>query len=324
MEDQNRNKEIELRSEEVQEVMSHIPPAILRYGISVLSTIVILLLAGSAFFRYPDKVEAELTLTTQSPPAYIIAGNSGRIERLYVANKQDVHTNDLLGVISNTANTEDMLYLREKLRVWKNSGSRIELIGDLLFNRLPELGSVQTAYAACRLAWDNYLQHMQESRIYETELMNAIASLSVSLAEWEKNYLMTSPVSGQVAFMQLWKPNQHIETGETVFVIIPHDAIAPIGKALLPMESIGKVKVGQRAIIRLPAFSEQEFGFVEGRVSSISPVPDADGNYILEITLPCEMRTTYGETLPLIKEIKGNVSVVTKERSLLDYLIGKK
>lgn len=89
------------------------------------------------------------------------------------------------------------------------------------------------------------------------------------------------------------------------------------------MENIGKVKVGQRAIIRLPAFPEQEFGFVEGRVSSISPVPDADGNYILEITLPYGMRTTYGETLPLIKEIKGNVSVVTQERSLLRKIIKK-
>ena len=323
MEDQNRNKEIELRSEEVQEVMSHIPPAVLRYGIGVLSAVVILLLAGSAFFRYPDRVEAELTLTTQSPPAYIIAGNSGRIERLYVANRQDVRKDDLLGVIGNTADTEDMLYLRERLRVWKNSGSRIESVGDLLFNRLPELGSVQASYAACRLAWDNYLQHMQD-RIYGTELMNAVASLSVSLAEWEKNYLLTSPVDGQVAFMQLWKPNQNIETGETVFVVIPHDAVVPIGKALLPMESIGKVRVGQRAIIRLPAFPEQEFGFVEGCVSSISPVPDADGNYILEITLPDGMETTYGRTLPLIKEIKGNVSVVMQERSLLDHLLNKK
>lgn len=231
MEDQNRNKEIELRSEEVQEVMSHIPPAVLRYGIGVLSAVVILLLAGSAFFRYPDRVEAELTLTTQSPPAYIIAGNSGRIERLYVANRQDVRKDDLLGVIGNTADTEDMLYLRERLRVWKNSGSRIESVEDLLFNRLPELGSVQASYAACRLAWDNYLHHMQE-RIYGTELMNAVASLSVSLSEWEKNYLLTSPVDGQVAFMQLWKPNQNIETGETVFVVIPHDAVVPIGKAL--------------------------------------------------------------------------------------------
>ena len=115
-----------------------------------------------------------------------------------------------------------------------------------------------------------------------------------------------------------------IETGETVFVIIPHDAVVPIGKALLPMESIGKVRVGQRAIIRLPAFPEQEFGFVEGCVSSVSPVPDADGNYILEITLPDGMETTYGKTLPLIKEIKGNVSVVTQERSLLENLLDKK
>lgn len=37
MEEERTHREIELRSEEVQEVMGRIPPAILRYGIVVSS-----------------------------------------------------------------------------------------------------------------------------------------------------------------------------------------------------------------------------------------------------------------------------------------------
>ena len=54
MGEDNIHKEIELRSEEVQEVMNHIPPSILRYGISVLLGILLILLIGSTFFNYPD------------------------------------------------------------------------------------------------------------------------------------------------------------------------------------------------------------------------------------------------------------------------------
>jgi multidrug resistance efflux pump len=324
MEDREIYKDIELSSEEVQEVMNHIPPAIQRYGISALLGIISILLIGSAFFSYPDTVDTKFTLTTQVSPAYIIAQNPGRIQQLYVENKQPVREGDLIGVIQNTANTEDILYLREKLKEWKASGSLTEQIDMLLFHRIPELGLVQTAYSSCLLAWSNYLQHMQENRIYETEVINTVASLQVALTEWETNYLLMSPVNGTIAFMQLWKPNQNVEARETMFVVIPKDAVQPTGKALLPMEGIGKVEMGQRAIIRLPAFPEQEFGFIEGRVISISPVPDSEGCYVLEIAFPQGMKTNYGTEIPLIKSIEGTASIVTKERSLLERLINLK
>jgi hypothetical protein len=43
-------REIELRSEEVQEVMGKIPPLILRWGITVLFFVVTALLLTSSFF----------------------------------------------------------------------------------------------------------------------------------------------------------------------------------------------------------------------------------------------------------------------------------
>lgn len=58
-----KEKEIELRSEEVQEVMNRVPPAILRYGSGVLLGIVLLLLGGSVWFSYPETVVTEFTLS---------------------------------------------------------------------------------------------------------------------------------------------------------------------------------------------------------------------------------------------------------------------
>ena len=96
-EEKDKYKEIELRSEEVQEVMNHIPSWILRWGITVLFAIVIVLLAGSYLFKYPDVVEAEITVSTQNPPAYVIARISGRLNRLCVENGAVVRKDTLLG-----------------------------------------------------------------------------------------------------------------------------------------------------------------------------------------------------------------------------------
>ncbi len=58
-------KYIELRSEEVQELMGNIPPAILRVGISMVLVFVVVLITASCFVKYPEvlTVDAELRNT---------------------------------------------------------------------------------------------------------------------------------------------------------------------------------------------------------------------------------------------------------------------
>ena len=310
-------KEIELRSEEVQEVMNRVPPAILRYGIGVLTAIVGVLLVGSALFRYPETVQVEVTLSPRNPPAYIKCVNGGRLEKLYVVNGQVLKRGNALAVLENVANTEEILRLRERLASWQADGARTERLERLFFHRMPKLGSVQSAYASCQLAWNNYLQHVGENRIHETELNHAVAQLAIALDEWEKTYLPSSPTDGKVAFMQLWKEGQYVNAGETMFVVVPHGDSEFMGKALLPMQGAGKVRTGQRAVIRLSGYPEQEYGRMEGKVVSISPVPNEEGNYVVEIGL---IRMPDKQP-PLLKVMDGTAEIIVREQSLLERLL---
>ncbi len=309
-------KEIELRSEEVQEVMNRVPPAILRYGIGVLTAIVGVLLVGSALFRYPETVQVEVTLSPRNPPAYIKCTTGGKLENLYVTNGQQVRKGNVLAVMENSAHTEDILRLRECLADWHAKGARLERLETVFFHRLPRLGSVQGAYASCLLAWNNYLQHVDENRIHETELNNAVAQLMTALREWETAYLPSVPVDGKVAFMQIWKKGQYVNGSETMFVVVPDGESEFMGKALLPMQGSGKVRTGQRAIIRLAGFPEQEYGGLEGEVVSISPVPDEEGNYVVEIHLT----RMSDKQPPLLKVMDGTAEIIIREQSLLKRL----
>ncbi len=310
-------KDIELRSEEVQEVMNKVPPAILRYGIGILASIVIVLMVGSALFRYPETVQVEVTLSPRNPPVYIkCTKNGGKLERLYVVNGQQVKKGDALAVMENIANTEEVLQLRERLASWQADGARTERLDRLFFHRLPKLGSVQGAYASCQLAWSNYLQHVGENRIYETELNNAVAQLMIALSEWETTCLPTAPVDGKVAFMQIWKKDQYVNAGETMFVVVPAEDSEFVGKALLPMQGSGKVRTRQRAVIRLTGFSELEYGSLEGEVVSISPVPDEEGNYVVEISLIRML----DKQPPVLKVMNGTAEIIIREQSLLEKL----
>jgi len=103
---------IELRSEEFQEILGSVPSWILRWGISILAIVVVILLIGSAIIKYPDIISAQVVLTGSTPPATIVAHASGKLKELYVKDNQNVKTGDFLAVIDNPAKTEDIKFLK--------------------------------------------------------------------------------------------------------------------------------------------------------------------------------------------------------------------
>ena len=83
---EKKYKDIELRSEEVQEVMSHISPWVVRWGLTALFMILLAILVGCRIFKYPDTLVAEITLATEDPPASVLAHATGKLDKLYVKN----------------------------------------------------------------------------------------------------------------------------------------------------------------------------------------------------------------------------------------------
>lgn len=119
MEEEKIYKDIELRSEEVQEVMNHISPWVVRCGITVLAVILLMVLVGCWIFRYPDTLAAEVTLATEEPPAFVLSHATGKLDTLYVKNGSLVSTDADLGVIGNAASSEDVRFLKERMKAWE-------------------------------------------------------------------------------------------------------------------------------------------------------------------------------------------------------------
>ena len=90
------NDNIELRSEEVQEILGSSPYWIVRWGITLIAFIFLLLLAGSAIFKYPDMINASVTLTGTVPPAEIVSRSTGKLHKLYIKDNQHVKRGDYL------------------------------------------------------------------------------------------------------------------------------------------------------------------------------------------------------------------------------------
>lgn len=105
----------ETRSEEVQEIMGRMPSWLLRYGIMVVGGILCLLFVGAYFIKYPDKVYARVTITSDNPPVQILAEKSERIKAIYVHQNDSVTKGAILLLLNTTANYNDINFLKISL-----------------------------------------------------------------------------------------------------------------------------------------------------------------------------------------------------------------
>lgn len=173
----NETERIELRSDEVQEILGRPPHRLVRHGISLICTVLFLLFVGSFFFRYPDVIQGGVVITTENPPVWLMANTSGKIKELLVHDKQQVHQGDVLAVIENPASTSDMLMLRRLLAQAVISDSNFRYPPDLLKTGL-ELGAVQqafTTFSSALIAYDNFVSLNlieQERGIVQNQLNN--------------------------------------------------------------------------------------------------------------------------------------------------------
>lgn len=109
----------ELRSEEVQEILTQVPHSILQYGNTLLLLLFILLFSISFFVKYPDIISAHAVLTSQIPPQKEYAQTTGKLESILVYDNEYVKPNQILAIIENTANHEDILFLQNLIDTLK-------------------------------------------------------------------------------------------------------------------------------------------------------------------------------------------------------------
>jgi HlyD family secretion protein len=448
---------MELRSDELHEVMGRVPPWILRRGIRLLLCIVTVIFIGSAFFKYPDVIVAEMTLTGRLPVAPLVARASGKLSALYVVDGQDVAADSVLAVIENAARTEDVLWLKgwmggmEASQKFSPNLNKVPNLVKVPSSRHCEsseaissnatidcfvprndgaatglaLGEIQSVYGsflnvlneynnyyslnyygkkientrsqvekyrqyyACQqrqqsivvqqhiiasqqmerdsmlFAWeiitsteydnarmsflqsryslessyaslenlqiqigemennllDMELQKAEKESVLANSLHTVAEQLQNALNAWQLTYCLTAPIDGKVTFTKIWHENQFVQSGEAVFTIVPAESEELLGKALLPIARSGKVEVGQRVIVRFANYLDEEYGIVNGLVSSISMVPTSEDNFLVEIALPDGLITNYGKTLPVTFEMKASAEIVTQDVSLLERFV---
>lgn len=135
----------------------------------------------------------------------------------------------------------------------------------------------------------------------------------------ERNYLLTAPITGHVAYLGFLENDLNVEAGKPVFSVIPDEGIL-IARAELSIQGSGRVKAGQQVNIRLANYPFEQFGLLRGTVQSVSEIPN-EAKYFVNISLTPDLVTSQKRTIPFKQQLSGTTEIITEDLRLLERFL---
>lgn len=187
------------------------------------------------------------------------------------------------------------------------------------------LAGTEVGMAEARVELDKLSQSLTNLRMKQGQqredlrlaLAQAGKNLRSRIAVWERDYVLRAPVDGRISLSKLWSDHQFVKNGDPVMAVVQEGKPEILGRLSMPLANSGKVKLGQKVFIRLDNFPWQEFGQIKGIVHSISPAPQ-EARYLVEVTLPEGLHTSYGKDLDWHQDMQGQASIVVEDLRLIE------
>ena len=135
--------------------------------------------------------------------------------------------------------------------------------------------------------------------------------------------ILAAPVDGTIQSLAVNTVGGVVTRGDTIAAIVPKDAHLIVEASILNQD-IGVVEVGQRAVIKINAFSFQKYGTIGGTIVQISPTAVLDEKvgyiYKAKIELDATEFTVDGKRVPIISGMLGSAEIKLREKRVIEML----
>lgn len=104
---------VALRSDEATELLERTPSWILRWGVTILIGIFVLVTVIAILVKYPDTLEGQAVVSTDPLPIKLKAANSGRLAHLFIGDNQTVASSTPVAEIENHTGFDNINLLQQ-------------------------------------------------------------------------------------------------------------------------------------------------------------------------------------------------------------------
>ena len=132
--------------------------------------------------------------------------------------------------------------------------------------------------------------------------------------------MITAPIDGLVLFANESIGEQQFVARESeLMVVVPLNQTQIIGRMMIDVGKSAKIEIGQKAVIRLSGYPQQEFGIIIGEVVWKGLVPN-NGFIPLEIIFPKGLITSIGKEIEPKQDMIGQAEIIISEQKFIQRI----
>lgn len=206
------------------------------------------------------------------------------------------------------------LQLEQKEIEYLNKSKELERIKSSKYNANLDLSNIQKENLS--------IGEDKSKRYFElrNNILNSFNELLTKFNEWKRINVLESPADGLISLFDIRNENQFLTLEQEVFTVTPEELGNFYGYLKIPLTNSGKIKKGQKVIIKLNDYPHNEYGVLNGVIINLSKVP-LKSFYNAKVQLVDGLVTSSGYNLDERFELFGNAEIITQSKSLLERTV---
>ncbi|MGB0522525.1 MAG: HlyD family secretion protein [Flammeovirgaceae bacterium] len=165
-----KEEDINIRSDDVKEVLGKAPPWLIRFGILLIFIVVGIVLLIAYVIKYPDTVETQVTIVTKRLPVSVKSARGGQIDQFFVEDGQLVESGTHLLAIDDKARYQDMMTLKKALIPFRKTLFNEDRVMAMPVDFNLQLGSAKDSYVQFIKRYQEYFEFLKKRELTEKQI----------------------------------------------------------------------------------------------------------------------------------------------------------
>jgi HlyD family secretion protein len=133
---------------------------------------------------------------------------------------------------------------------------------------------------------------------------------------WILQHIIKAPFAGKISFAGIVQENQNVTVDQELFILNPGNSDF-FGEIQVPQYNMGKVRTGEKTLVKLHSYPYEQYGVIHGRLTYISEVAYRDSVFIAKVSfIQFENKDPYRKIV-LKNGMRADAEIITEESSLL-------
>jgi multidrug efflux pump subunit AcrA (membrane-fusion protein) len=175
-----------------------------------------------------------------------------------------------------------------------------------------------TSHGKVKEIMDLEKQMMDQQQKFNSDLLD----LKSQVEKWIQTYVLIAPEEGNLMYVSTLQENELIANGQNLFYVQPR-LTNYYAELMVGQRGFGKIKMGQKVILKAEGYPNEEYGHLKGIVNYISNMPGRRDSFLLKVDLQQGLKTNNHKEIFFRNNLSAQADIITDDRKLFDRLVGQ-